>query len=160
MQLEDGRMVVVVRLLGPAGAAYARLRVDTGDDISLLSPAVLAATGAAPVAVARIVGVDGVPVQAPVYRIDMDVGPGLGVIRQAEVVGYPLTDSHWDGLFGDNLLRRCVLVRNGPSSTWSLQVVEAEPSPPSAHRRLAAALGAAAVLAGAALALAALRAET
>lgn len=157
MQLDHGRMILAARVLGPTGAAYARLRVDTGDDLTLVSPTVLLATGATPIAIADIVGIDGLPVQAPVYVVDLDLGPGLGLLQQVRVVGYPLSDTRWDGLFGDNLLDRCLLTRDGPSGTWSLQVVEATPPTPPTHRRLLAAAGAAAVLIGSGLALAAVR---
>lgn len=153
--LQGGRMLVQVRVIGPTGSAYARLRVDTGDDVALLSPVVLPPTGAVPIATVDIIGVDGMPVQAPVYLVDIDVGPGQGTLQGVQIVGYPLSNPQWDGLFGDNLLDQCNLSRNGPAGTWSLSVVQGAPPPARASRVLEAA-GVAGVLSGALLAAAAL----
>jgi hypothetical protein len=150
--LASGRMYTTVRLLGPAGPAYARLRVDTGDDLTLVAPAALAPLGAVPVSFTTVVGIDGRPALIPWYDLDVelvDLAPGQ-TIRDVRVAAYQVSEEA-DGLFGDNLLDRGVLVRDGPNRSWTFALAEAGPPQPTSPRAALAVLAGTAGITGAAL---------
>lgn len=106
----------------PARHVAARLRIDTGAVMAVVDPRILTGLGLAPIGVQTLQGVTGATRQAPLYRIDLDLG-AAGCLSQVTVAGIALPPAAGaDGLFGDNLLRHGILLYNGPADTWSFQV--------------------------------------
>ena len=116
----SGAMLVTVRVVDPhtRRAAYGTFRVDTGDDIVLVNPAILSAIGASPIATSTVQGIDGSPVEVREYDLDLDLGQ-MGFLGNVRVMGLNVQQLGIDGLLGDNALDQGVLVRDGPGRTWS-----------------------------------------
>lgn len=123
----SGSLRLAAWIRNPTGSrqvAAAQLRIDTGAELAIVDPRILAALAVRPVGTQTLQGVTGATRSAPLYRVDLDLGPG-GRLTQVLVAGIPLPAAAGaDGLFGDNLLRRGILVYNGPANTWTFQVVQ------------------------------------
>jgi hypothetical protein len=106
----------------PQRARRVTLRIDTGAVITVIDPTILHACGIVPQGTWRVQGVTGVPATVPRATVTLDLGPG-GTVPVLPVVGLALpSGAGADGLAGDDLLARGVLVWNGPAGVWSFQV--------------------------------------
>ncbi len=106
----------------PRRARHVILRIDTGAVITVINPAILHACGIAPQGTWVVQGVTGVPAAVPWTTVTLDLGPG-GTVSGLPVVGLALPPGTGaDGLAGDDLLARGVLIWNGPAGVWSFQV--------------------------------------
>ena len=123
--LTQGKMLLSVRVVDPTSGrgAYGSFRVDTGDDVALVDPAILAAIGASltPTGTVGIVGVDGQPINAPSYLLDLDLGPD-GYLPGVTLVAMPLGGLGYSGLIGVNVLKRGLLMLDGPDGEWQFTV--------------------------------------
>lgn len=117
--LSNGQMLLSIRVVNPStgAATYARVRIDTGADTALISPALAKSIGVASTGTQQVVGVDGQVINAPVYVLDVDLGVS-GYLQSMAFLGMDLSDLGLDGLFGDDLLNQGVLVRNGPDRSF------------------------------------------
>lgn len=108
---------------GPAGPARGVARVDTGADRCVLDPAVAQAAGAVPVGYAVEVGVDGAPIPAALYTLDLDMGP-LGSLPAVTWAALPLRAAGLDvdALIGVNVLERSELSYDGRGGWWTLSI--------------------------------------
>jgi len=136
MRLHNGAMILDTRIVNPSSpsmATYASVRIDTGDDVALLDPAIISAIGATPTGSVMVMGLDGRVYQAPTYTLDVDLGSG-GYLAGVTFAAVDVSDLGVQGLFGDNELDRGVLVRNGPAKSFDFVVAEPSagaPSPPN-----------------------------
>lgn len=119
-RLQSGAMTMNARVVDPVTgrAGYGLVRVDTGDDIALMSPSLLQTIGAVPVSSTEVEGIDGKPLSVQKYQVDIDLG-GDGYLVNVEVLGLGLASLGYAGLFGDNELDQGILIRNGPARTWT-----------------------------------------
>ena len=148
-----GAMLATVRVVDPATwrGAYALVRVDTGDDITIVSPSVLASAGAVPTSHSSVEGIDGTAIRVPTYHVLLDLGQGQ-LLGPLEVLGLDMSPLGVDGLLGDNALDEGVLVRDGPTRTWSFAPVVSSPPPPNYTWAILLALLGAGIVAGSFLA--------
>jgi len=143
-------MLANVRLVDPTTklGAYGLVRVDTGDDIAIADPSLIASTGAQPTDQTEVQGIDGQPVQVPLYHLDIDLGAG-SYISDMEVMGLNISALGYAGLFGDNLLDHGILVRDGPAQTWSFTGISTPVANPFPTALTIAGVGLAAIVAAA-----------
>ena len=124
--LIGGAMVRSLTVVNPVNGrtAGALTRIDTGDDVALLDPSIIQTLGLVPQGSVTVEGVDGQPVQAQLYTVDVSLGPD-GYAANVQVAGYPgLASTLGVGLLtGDTLLDRGFLWRDGPGRQWGFTVV-------------------------------------
>jgi hypothetical protein len=126
--LTGGAALVGATFTDPASGKSARglLRIDTGDDISITDPSIIAATGAQPTGSAMVQGVFGQPVPVPQYTLDVALDTG-GVLEGVTVLGSPTGQLGYGGLLGVNELKQAVFVYDGPSGWFDLYVPGSQP---------------------------------
>lgn len=129
-RLVGGAMTATVRIVDPASgrAGYGLVRIDTGDDVAIIAPSLMAAIGVQPVGHTDVEGIDGKPIPVPIYRIDVDLGRD-GYLTNVEAYGLDIRALGYAGLFGDNELDQGILVRDGPAGSWSFTATAALPPP-------------------------------
>jgi len=121
----SGSMLLTARISAPdrpAAGVWVRLRVDTGATWAVVDPAVLRGLGLTPCGVDLVQGLGGPATPAPVYVVTLDLGAS-GRLDRVPVVALPIpADVGVQGLFGDNLLDRGLLIRDGPRRQWSFRL--------------------------------------
>jgi hypothetical protein len=149
----SGALVIPVRVVNPATglSATGRFRIDTGDDVTLIDPALARAVGALAAGSSGVIGVGGGIEQDPQYVLDLDLGDA-GYVAGVQCIGQSVAALGYDGLLGDNVLDLGLLVRDGPAGQFTLVVGPPSPARQSALGTdiavAAVALGVAAVVAG------------
>lgn len=92
-------------------SVVAHFRIDTGADVSALDLRIISALGSSPSGRMEILDADGTPITAPTYSLLFSLqGCNLG---RVEFVGLDLTRSGYDGLLGEDVLNKGILVRDG-----------------------------------------------
>lgn len=119
-RLQSGSMLTNARVvdLSTGQGSYGLFRIDTGDDIAIIDPSILATIRAQPIGHTDVQGIDGQPLSVPKYVVDVDLG-SMGYIYNVECLGLSIAALGYAGLIGDNELDQGLLVRNGPAQSWS-----------------------------------------
>ena len=117
-EISGGSMFIPVRVTNPktGKSADTVFRIDTGSDYTALCMGIASKIDARPSDFVMVQGVDRDPVDAPVYKLDLDVqGCPVGKVQ---VIGLDFSGMDYGGLLGNDVLDRGLLVRDGEAGRW------------------------------------------
>ena len=98
-------------------SSAAKMRIDTGADVSVICLAIADKIGVSPQRFRTVIDVDGNQVEAPVFVVDIYLADSCE-LKNVEVAGLDLTGTGYTGLIGSNILNKGLLVRDGYSGSW------------------------------------------
>lgn len=123
--LINGMATVNFNIINPANGLKSSgvARIDTGADRSLFDARLIGAVGATQIDSIQIIGILGVPIEEPVYMVDINLGD-MGYFPNAMVVANDtlLNTVGYDALLGIDVLKSGIFIYDGATSSFDLMV--------------------------------------